>query len=444
MFEIPRASRKELFGWAMFDFANSSYTTVIITIVFCNIFTGVIVGDGPDFRLGNSLWTVALSLSYFIVLITSPLLGAVMDFTGSKKKFLFASYILTVVATSALFFVRPGYIISGIVLIVLSNIGFSYGEAFVSSFLPGLGPPEDLGKISGYAWGLGYFGGLISTGIVFFGLNGNQYEIENIANLRLVGPVTALFFLIAAIPTFLLVKERSKPRALPDSENYLTVGIKRLKKTISEIREFKDLVILLSSFFFAYAGLSIVIAFAFIYGNQIVKWEGKTEIFMFVITQCTAAGGAFLFGFIQDKWGAKKTFILTLFLWIITITLIYGVNGITGFINNVAGTSFKGEHIFLMVGSIAGLSLGSTQSACRAMVGLFSPDTKAGEFFGLWNFSNRLSAILGLLSVGILQALLGLQTAVLICSMFFLFAVIIAFFINEERGKAAAQKHAGE
>ena len=440
----PRASRRELFGWAMFDFANSSYTTVIITIVFCNIFTGVIVGDGPEFRLGNSLWTVALSLSYFVVLLTSPLFGAVMDFTASKKKFLFASYLLTVIATSSLFFIKPGYIIPGIVLIVLSNIGFSYGEAFVSSFLPGLGPPEDLGKISGYAWGLGYFGGLISTAIVIFGFNGNRYEIENIANLRLVGPVTGLFFLVAAIPTFLWVRERAIPKVLPEGENYLSVGIKRLKKTVSEIREFKDLVMLLSSFFFAYAGLSIVIAFAFIYGNQIVKWEGKTEIYMFIITQCTAAGGAFLFGFIQDKWGAKKTFILTLFLWIITILLIYGVNGVTAFINALTGTSFKSEHIFLVTGSIAGLGLGSTQSACRAMVGLFSPDTKSGEFFGLWNFSNRLSAIVGLLAVGALQAMLGLQRAVLICLVFFIIAVIIAFFVNEKRGKTAAQRHTGE
>ncbi|MBN2417930.1 MAG: MFS transporter [Deltaproteobacteria bacterium] len=444
MLQISKVSRKELFGWAMFDFANSSYTTVIITIVFCNIFTGVIVGDAPDFRLGNYLWTVALSLSYFIVLLTSPLLGAVMDFTASKKRFLFASYILTVIATISLFFIRPGYIIPGIILIIISNVGFSYGEAFVSSFLPGLGPPEDLGKISGYAWGLGYFGGLTSTAIIIFVFSGNQYTIENLSNLRMVGPVTGMFFLIAAVPTFLWVKERSKPRVLPAGENYFSIGIKRLKKTFAEIRDFRDLVILLSSFFFAYAGLSIVIAFAFIYGNQVVRWEGRTEIFMFVITQFTAAGGAFLFGFIQDKWGAKKTFLLTLLLWILTIVLIYGVNKVTGFINDITGASFKCEHTFLVIGAIAGLGLGSTQSACRAMVGMFSPNTKAGEFFGLWNFSNRLSAIVGLTAVGVLQAVLGLQNAVLICSVFFLIALVIAFFVNEERGKAAARKHAGE
>jgi UMF1 family MFS transporter len=165
---------------------------------------------------------------------------------------------------------------------------------------------------------------------------------------------------------------------------------------------------------------------------------------MFVITQMTAAGGAFLFGYIQDRWIAKKTFMLTLMLWFITIISIYGVAQITLFINKLFGLSLKIEHLFLATGSIAGFGLGATQSACRAMVGMFSPAAKAGEFFGLWSFSNRLAAILGLLSLGVLQNLFGLRNAILICSFFFMTAVIIAFFVNEERGKNIALKHEGE
>ena len=362
---INRASRKELFGWAMFDFANSSYTTVIITVVFCIIFPEVIVGDAPEFRMGNLLWSVALSVSYLVVLITSPLFGAIMDFAGAKKKFLFASYVLTIIATASLYFVKPGYVITGMILIMLSNIGFSYSEAFASSFLPGLGPPEDLGKISGYAWGLGYFGGLASTAIVLFGFNCGIYTIENISNLRLVGPVTGLFFLITAIPTFLWVKDRTIPKALPKGETYFSIGFKRMKRTFNEIRDFRDLVILLASFFFAYAGLSIVIAFAFIYGDQIVEWSKTTQTLMFIVTQVTAACGAFIFGNIQDRWGAKKTFVITLLIWFVTIILIYGVIDITMFINRISGASFKIEHVFLAIGSIAGLGLGSTQCSHR-------------------------------------------------------------------------------
>src|SRR5690606_33319001 len=128
---------------------------------------------------------------------------------------------------------------------------------------------------------------------------------------------------------------------------------------------------------------------------------------------------AFLFGIIQDRWKAKQTFILTLLIWVIAAMLIYGVSAVTGFVNSLTGMSLKEEHVFLVVGSIAGLGLGSTQSACRAMVGLFSPDTKSGEFFGLWSFTSRLSAIFGLMGLGLLQALFGLQVAVLVCTVLF-------------------------
>ena len=444
MTEIKRASRKELFGWAMFDFANSSYTTVIITVVFCIIFPRLIVGDGPEFRLGNLLWSASISISYLIVLLTAPLLGAIMDYTGSKKKFLLGSCWLCALATASLYFVGPGDILIGMLLIIVSNIGFSYSEAFISSFLPGLGPSRDLGKISGYAWGLGYFGGLASTAIVIFGLGAGVYTLENFSNLRLVGPATGLFFLIAAIPTFLWVREQTSPRALPGGETYLKIGLKRLKRTLRDIRDYKDLIVLLSSFFFAYAGLSIVISFAFIYGDQVIRWSGKTQILMFVITQFTAAGGALLFGILQDTWGAKRTFILTLIIWVAAVSLIYGVAPVTAWVSSLLGTPLREEHIFLIIGSIAGLGLGSTQSACRAMVGLFSPDTKAGEFFGLWSLTSRLSAIAGLMGLGLLQTLFGLHQAILVCSAFFLIAVVIVLFVDEERGKKTARFHAGE
>jgi UMF1 family MFS transporter len=439
-----KASVKELIGWAMFDFANSSYTTVIITVVFCVIFPKIIVGDAPEYRTGNLLWSVALSISYLIVLLSAPLFGAIMDFTGSKKKFLFGSCLLTVFATAALFFVAPGDVMLGMLLVVLSNVGFSYSEAFVSSFLPGLGPPESLGRISGFAWGLGYFGGLLSTAIVVFGLGAGAVTLENFSRLRLVGPATGLFFLLAAVPTFLWLNERGAPRLLPPGANILKVSFNRLARTMRDIGDYRDLAVLFASFFFAYAGLSIVISFAFIYGDQVVKWTGATQVLMFVITQLTAAGGAFLFGFMQDGWGAKRTFILTLFLWIAAISLIYGVSGVTGFLNGLTGASFEEERVFLAIGSIAGLGLGATQSACRAMVGLFSPGSKAGEFFGLWSLTGKLSSIIGLMGIGLLQTLFGLHRAILICSLFFLISIVIVFFVDEKRGIASAARHEGE
>jgi UMF1 family MFS transporter len=438
-----RAPKKELFGWAMFDFANSSYTTVIITVVYAVIFPEIIVGPdaGGSFSTGNLLWSIALSVSYGLVVLTAPVFGAIIDFTASKKKFLFLSYLLTIIATAALYFVRPGFYITGIILIVLSNFGFAAGESFVSSFLPDLGPPEDMGKISGYAWGLGYFGGLLSTILVT--LLG-PIRLENFSNLRFVGPVTAVFFLVAAIPTFLWVRERGKPGKLTEGAHLAGIGFSRLFTTFREMEDYRELMIFLISVFFAMAGLSIVISFAFIYGNQVIHWDDGARTMMFVITQFTAAGGAVLFGFIQDRIGAKRTFNITLIIWIFTIILIWATNDLTAALNQLFGTSVKNQIFFLVVGCLAGAGLGATQSASRAIVGLFSPETKSAEFFGFWGLSGKLAAILGILSLGVLQTKFGLHHAILLCSLFFILALLINLLVNYEHGIRAAAQHSTE
>lgn len=437
-----RAPFREIFGWAMFDFANSSYTTVIITVVFSVIFPKIIVGDAPEYRMGNFYWSLALSISYLIVVITAPLFGAIMDFSASKKKFLFFSYLLTVIMTSSLYFVNIGDIWFAILLIILSNLGFAAGESFVSSFLPDLGPQEDLGKISGFAWGLGYFGGLLSTAIVIFGLG--PLTLENYPNLKFVGPITGLFFLVAGIPTFLFLKERGIPKPLPEGKNYFQIGLERILQTLKEINDFKDLMIFFISLFFSQAGLSIVISFAFIYGDQIIQWKSSTMIFMFVITQFTAAAGAFVFGLLQDKIGSLKTYIYTLVLWILSIFSIYFTNEFTIWINKIFSSEFKSETIFLFVGCLAGLGLGATQSAGRAIVGIFSPASKSGEFFGFRGLAGKLSSIFGIFGLGVLQSIFGLKQAVLFTALLFVISILIAWKVDEEKGKQSAIEHEGE
>lgn len=426
----------------MFDFANSSYTTVIVTVVYAIIFPQIIVGDGPDFSRGNLLWSIALSLSYFVVVLTAPVLGAIMDFSASKKRFLFASYILTVVGSTCLYFVTPGDVTLGVILILVSNLGFASGESFASAFLPDLGPQEELGKISGFAWGLGYAGGLLCTAIVIFGLG--ELTLENFSNLRWVGPITGNFFLVAAIPTFLLLRERGSAQTLPDGHNYVTIGIERTMRTIRSIGTFRDLSTFLASLFFSQAGLNIVISFAFIYGAQIIKWQPSTMILMFIITQVTAAAGAIFFGIIQDRMGAIRTYLLTLLLWIVAVLLIFFTPDLTQIVNRVLGLHLLTEQVFLGVGSLAGLGLGATQSAGRAMVGMFSPESKSGEFFGFWGFSGKLSAIPGILGLGVLQSFIGLQKAILFTAVLFLAGILIALLVNEERGKTAARTHEGD
>jgi len=438
----PRAPAREIFGWAMFDFANSSYTTVIVTVVFSVIFPRLIVGDAPEYRHGNLLWSVALSVSYGLVVLTAPVLGAIIDFCAAKKRFLFGSYLLTVAATALLYFVSPGQLVIGIVLVVISNYGFAVGESFTSSILPDLGPTEELGKISGYAWGLGYVGGIACTAIVL-AVVGDQ-TIENFGRVRLVGPVTAIFFLLAAIPTFLFLRERGTPKVLPPGDTLLGMGFRRLLATGRALGGFRDLLVFFVSFFFAMAGLSIVIAFAFIYGDQVIRWSTTSQMLMFVITNLTASVGAVGFGFLQKRWGNLRTFNLTLAIWVAAIIGIWGTPGITTWLNGALGTAWPAERVFLFMGAMAGLCLGATQSASRTIVAVFSPESKSAEFFGFWGLFGKLASIFGLLSLGVLQVRLGLQSAILLCSLFFLAALILTLFVREERGRAAAAAYSAE
>lgn len=424
----------------MFDFANQGYTLLITTVIFPVLFTTVIVGDvETEYRLGNLLWSVALAISYMLVVVTGPVFGAIMDFSAAKKKFLFASYIFTVVTTAMLYFVAPGYIMLGVILMVLSNFGYAVGENFIAAFLTDLGPPEDLGKISAFGWSMGYVGGLVATGFVIAFLG--DPTLENFFRIRWVGPFTAVFFLVTAIPTFLWVQERGAAQVLRSGETYVRVGFRRLRETISEIGQFRDLAVLLLSIFFSMAAIYIIITFAFIYGEQVIRWEPGVQVYMFVIVQITAAIGAFIFGFIQDRIGAKKTYISTMLLWTAGIILIYATPQITGLINRTTGTDLHPQWIFLFVGVVTGVSLGSSQSAGRAMVGIFSPDSKASEFFGFWGLSGKLAGVFGVIGLGILQSWLGLQVAILFCAVLFVVSIVVALFVDEQRGIRAVTEY---
>jgi MFS transporter, UMF1 family len=421
----------------MFDFANQSYTLLIVTVVFGDLFTRVVVGgaDG-DYRLGNLLWSLALATSYLLVVLCAPVAGAIMDFRASKKRFLFASYLLTVAATAALYFVAPGYAWLGVILIVVSNFGYSIGEAFIASFLPGLGPPQDLGRISGFGWSLGYVGGMTSAIVVLLVLG--EVSLENFERIRWVGPWAAAFFLVAAIPTFLWVRERGRPRPLPPGTGYVAVGIGRVRGTLRSLGQFQDLAVLLVSVFFAMSGIYIIVTFAFIYGAQVIGWDGGTRTAMFVIVQITAAVGAFGFGFIQDRLGAQRTYRITLVMWVLAILLIYLTPSLGRWLTAWSGEAVEAQNVFLVVGSVAGLSLGSCQSAMRTLVALFAPLDRAGEFFGFWGLALMVAGLCGLVFIGLLQVVFGLQQAVLVCVALFALALAVSYRFDEQRGRAAA------
>ena len=433
---IP-ATKKEIFGWAMFDFANQGYTLLIITVVYGDLFTRIIVGDAAgDYRLGNLLWSLALAGSYTLVVLTAPVFGAIIDFSATRKKFLFASYLLTVITTSLLYFVAPGYILLAVVLLVVSNYAYSIGESFIASFLTDLGKPEDLGKISGFGWALGYVGGLLATAVALLFLG--EVSVDNFARIRWVGPFAGGFFLVAAIPTFVWLKERGRGRRLRHFRQYLFLGLRRVQRTCAQLRQLRDLALLFVSIFFAMCGIYIIIAFTFIYGAQVIRWDESVRVLMFVIVQITATLGALVFGFIQDRIGTKITYIITLLLWILAIVLIYLTPDLADWAVQFFGWNWQAQYVFLGVGCVAGACLGSTQSAGRTLVGLLSPRDKAAELFGFWGLFSKAAAIVGLVGIGLLQVVFGLKAAILFCGVLFAAAFVVGLALNEQRGRAQA------
>ncbi|MBK1734334.1 MFS transporter [Halorhodospira abdelmalekii] len=418
----------------MFDFANQAYTLLIITVIYGDLFTRIIVGDGGgDYRLGNLLWSTALALSYLGVVATAPWCGAVMDYAAAKKRFLFISYITTVAATAALYWVEPGYIVLGFVLIVISNYAYSMGEAFIAGFLPDIAGPSEMGRVSGLGWSLGYIGGLCAT--LFTVLILGEVSEENFDRIRWVGPFAAVFFLLCAIPTFLWLRERGRPRPLPSGCGYARLGFGRVAQTLRNLKQLRELALFLVSLLLATSGLVIVIAYAFIYGAQVIGWDEHVRMVMFITTQVAAAAGAIGFGLIQDRLGAKRTYMVTLLMWIAAILMIWGTPGVTEGVNRLLGLAWEAQYVFLFAGCLAGLALGSCQSAGRTIVGLFAPDGRAGEFFGFWGLATRLAGAIGLVAVGGLQILLGLQGAILLCAGLFIGAFVVALRVDEQRGR---------
>ncbi|MGY6630715.1 MAG: MFS transporter [Wenzhouxiangella sp.] len=438
MVSRKRAPAREIVGWGMFDFANQAYTLLIITVVFGDLFTRVIVGDGPDYRLGNLLWSVALAVSYLMVVIVNPLCGAIMDYSRLRKRFLFISYLLTIGATALLWLVEPGWIVLAMILIIVSNFAYAIGEAFIASFLPGLGPRKDLGWISGLGWGMGYIGGLVSTlfALSFLG----EVSADNYDRVRWVGPFAAVFFLLAAIPTFLFVKERGRRRERPAGQGLFAIGLRRLRDTAGQLGQFRDLRQLLISIFFMMAGIYIIISFAFIYGAQVIGWDEEVRVIMFVTVQITAAIGALGFGFLQGRLGAKRTYLMTLSLWLAAILAIWQTPLLASAANALFGVDWQAQYVFLFAGSLSGLSLGASQSAGRTLVGQLTPNGKAAEFFGFWGTASKLAAVFGILGLGLLQALFGLATAIVFCLVLFAVAIVCVLPLNEQRGAEVADQ----
>jgi MFS transporter, UMF1 family len=318
---------------------------------------------------------------------------------------------------------------------VVSFVGFSFGENLAGAFLPEISTPANIGRVSGLGWGLGYFGGLACLLLVQPLLAGG-FADSNLANLRLAWLVTAVFFLVAALPTFLFLRERA-PRGNRRAMEYVRAGFTRLAATLVSVRRFEELVRFLSVFFLYYAGLSSVVAFAGIYASQTLGFSFKELTLLFLLLQISSAGGAFFFGWIQDRLGAVRTIQIALVLWVLVCMGAYACG--EGGQDVVVGT-LTGKQLFWIVGLVSGLAIGSLQSASRALVGLFAPPEKNAEFYGFWGLSGKAAYMVGPLIFGVMASAFGSQrVAMLSTAAFFVLGLVGMAFVSEERGRAAAE-----
>jgi MFS transporter, UMF1 family len=415
----PPVRKREIFGWAMFDFANSSYTTIIVTVAFSVYFTTVVA---PGAR-GDTLWGFALLASNLIVVASSPLIGAVADDSGNKKGLLAVTWLVCVGGTGALWFVLPGYVALALTFFVLSNVAYSFGENLAGAFLPEISTPANIGWISGFAWGLGYLGGLGCL-LLVRPLLAAGFTVDNLNGLRLTWVITALFFLLAAVPTFVFLRERAPRGESRSIAGYWRVGFQRLAATARSVRHFSELARFLIIFTVYSAGLMTVIAFTGIYAVRTIGFEASELVTMFIVVQLSATGGALLFGRIQDRIGSRRSIQIALVLWILVCIA-------------AAAAATKGQ--FWVITLFAGLGIGSLQASSRALVGLLSPLAKSGEFFAFWGLANRLAYAAGPAVFGVVSALAGSQRiAILATSLFFLAGLVAMSTVSVERGRAAA------
>ena len=418
---------REVAAWSLYDFANSGYTTVVLTAVFSAYFVNV-VAEGADWA--TLAWTLALSFSSLLIMLTAPAIGAWADTRGSKK-FLIALCTLGCVAgTLCLYFAQPGTVGLALFLIVVSNCSFSMGETFNASFLPDLAKLVSMGKLSEWGWGVGYFGGMLTLGLsLAWVINAQASGQSAVQFVPITMLITAAVFAVAALPFFFVLKER----AVINRSTHPVVGIgtaiaasfRKLADSWRESQQFPDFLRLLICGFSYQAGISVVIALAAIYAEQVMGFVQSETMMLIFLVNIAAAVGAFTFGYAQDWLGHRLALAMTLIGWIVMV-LLAGIGESVG--------------LFWVAAGLAGFCMGSSQSAGRAIAGLLAPPARRAEFFGLWAFATRLSAVVGPVTYGLVTWLTSgnHRLAILITGLFFVGGLILLLGLNVERGRQAA------
>ena len=411
----PDVKLREVWAWSMYDFANSAYTTVVITAVFSAYFVGVISQNAP---WSTFAWTAALSVSYAAILLTGPLVGAWADAHAAKKPLLLATTLGCVLFTALLYFTQPGAVAVALLLLIASNYFFGAGENLIAAFLPELADSRAMGRVSGWGWSFGYLGGLTALGICLFYITSSEGKSAS-QTVPVTMLITAAFFALAAVPTFVFLHERAVPQARMENP------WARVRQTLRETERYADLRRFLVCLLFYQAGITAVVSLAAIYAEQAMKFTTQQTIALILVVNVTAAIGAFGFGYLQDAVGHVRAVALTLVGWIVMVVL--------------AGLS-ESSASFWVAANLAGLCMGSSQAAGRAVVGYLAPPARLAEFFGLWGLAVKAASIFGPLTYGAVTLIFAgnHRLGIFVTGVYFVIGLILLRNIDVERGRAAA------
>jgi UMF1 family MFS transporter len=450
--DLPAATRpacpRERLAWALYDFANSGYTTVVLTTLFSAYFVGVVAGGPEGFPSGTAtlLWTLAIGSANLCVLVTAPIVGAIADHRAAKKRFLFFTTVGCATATALLALVGPGDVALGMILVIISAIMFASGENLISAFLPEIVPVRRMGRMSGYGWSLGYLGGLMTLGFclayIAWAQRQGQTEHQFIPVTLLI---TAGVFALAATPTFVWLRERATPHPLargvssaiapalpyylPSMAVYVRAGIQRVRRSLTEAVRLPDLFRFLTALAVYQSGVATVVVLTAVYAREVMGFDSQALVRLIMVVNVTAAVGALLFGHLQDRLGSVRTLVISLLIWCGAIILV-----------SVADDPVD----IWLAGNLIGLAMGASQAVGRALIGQLTPVARTAEFFGLWGMANRLAAIAGPLSYGLISYWSGgnHRLAILSTLLFFIAGLVLLLRVNEQRGKAAALEYA--
>jgi len=429
---------REVWAWGMYDFANQSFTLLINTLLFAVYFKQVVVGDDtPELSArGDRLWGAVVAASMLTVVAVSPYLGALADGRGWKKKFLMGSGLVCVALTCSFALIGEGDIALAIALYLPANIAYQLGENFLASFLPEVSTNANIGRISAIGWTMGYIGalGLAIVLILSITVLGMQDKSDWPALFIFAG----VWFLAGMLAPAIFLREAPPVTLRSGDASASAEAIARIAQTLRDAGRYRQLRRFLTSFFAYGMGMQTVIFFAAIIATDIAfKGRDDAERMLFIFTillTITAGCAALLTSQIQDRIGAMRTLKGFLVVWLLALA---GLASYTIAANLGSPWPFWS---FWIVGSLIGFGLGGMGPATRAAVGAFTPRHKTAEFFGLWGFTYKLAAVVGVALFGLVKAGLGDEASLALLFAYFAAGFALLFAVREHDGVEAARQ----